>query len=117
GAGAGGGGAGGAGAGGGTRERGWAQARPRAAALGCHPRVYFEEWDEPMVSSIGWVAELIEIAGGVDVFPALSRRKNAQDRIVSGEELIAAKPDIIVRSSCRTKFVPPQLPAPPALPH
>src|SRR5262249_16422003 len=57
----------------GTLERRLAQARTRAAALERHPRVYFEEWDEPMISGIRWTAELIEIAGGVDVFPALSR--------------------------------------------
>src|SRR6266699_3881837 len=50
--------------------------------------------DELMISGIRWVAELIKIAGGVDVFPALSRRKNAKDRVVSAEELISAKPDI-----------------------
>jgi iron complex transport system substrate-binding protein len=83
-----------------------AQARERAGALTHHPRVYFEEWDEPMISGIRWVAELIEIAGGVDVFPALSARKNAKERIVSGEELIAANPDIIVGSWCGKKFVP-----------
>src|SRR5262249_8450654 len=72
------------------RERRRGQARPRAAARERRPRVYFEEWDEPMISGIRWVAELIEIAGGEDVFPALSRRKNAKDRIVSADELIAA---------------------------
>ena len=90
-----------------------AQARERAAALTRHPRVYFEEWDEPMISGIRWVAELIEIAGGVDVFPALSARKNAKERIVSGEELIAANPDIIVGSWCRKKFVPAKVAARP----
>ena len=87
-------------------ERRLAQARERAAALARHPRVYFEEWDEPMISGIGWVAELIEIAGGIDTFPALSRRKNAKERIVSGQDLIAANPDIIVGSWCGKKFVP-----------
>src|SRR5262249_41444917 len=77
-----------------TLERRLAQARTRAAALERHPRVYFEEWDEPMISGIRWTAELIEIAGGVDVFPALSRRKNAQDRIVAGQEFSAAQPHI-----------------------
>jgi iron complex transport system substrate-binding protein len=81
------------------------QARARAAALARRPRVYFEEWDEPMISGIGWVAELVEIAGGIDVFPALSRRKNAKERIVSSEDLIAANPDIIVGSWCGKKFV------------
>jgi len=87
-------------------ERRLAQARERAAALARHPRVYFEEWDEPMISGIGWVAELIEIAGGIDPFPALSRRKNAKERIVSSQDLIAANPDIIVGSWCGKKFVP-----------
>src|SRR5947209_4884523 len=96
-----------------TLERRLAQARTRAAALERHPRVYFEEWDEPMISGIRWVAELVEIAGGVDVFPALSRRKNAKDRVVSAEELIAAKPDIIVGSWCGKKFVPAKVAARP----
>jgi len=87
-------------------ERRLAQARERAAALVRRPRVYFEEWDEPMISGIGWVAELIEIAGGIDIFPALSRHKNAKERIVSGQDLIAANPDIIVGSWCGKKFVP-----------
>ena len=55
-------------------------ARRRAAALERRPRVYFEEWDEPMISGIRWVAELIEIAGGIEVFPELSKQKNARDR-------------------------------------
>src|SRR5712671_6552579 len=53
-------------------------AAANAAALKRRPRVYFEEWDEPMISSIGWVAELVEIAGGIDAFPALSRCKHAK---------------------------------------
>ena len=82
-------------------------------ALARRPRVYFEEWDEPMISGIRWVAELIEIAGGIDVFPALSRRKNARERIVSLPELIAAAPDIIVGSWCGKKFVPAKVAARP----
>jgi iron complex transport system substrate-binding protein len=68
------------------------QARERAAALKRHPRLYFEEWDEPMISGIRWVAELVEIAGGIDSFPALSARKNAKERIVSPEDVISANP-------------------------
>ena len=49
------------------------------------PRVYFEEWDEPMISGLGWVSELIEAAGGIEVFPTLAANKNAKDRIVSAE--------------------------------
>jgi iron complex transport system substrate-binding protein len=85
----------------------------RAAQLARHPRVYFEEWDEPMISGIRWVAELIEIAGGVEVFPELSRRKNAKDRIITPQQLIAAAPDIIVGSWCGKKFVPGKVAARP----
>jgi iron complex transport system substrate-binding protein len=71
-------------------------ARERAQALRRRPRVYFEEWDEPMISGIKWVSELIETAGGIEVFPALARCKNAKDRIVAADAVIAAAPDIIV---------------------
>jgi iron complex transport system substrate-binding protein len=94
-------------------ERRIEDARLRAATLARRPRVYFEEWDEPMISGIRWVAELIEIAGGIEVFPALSRRKNARERIVSLPELIAAAPDIIVGSWCGKKFVPAKVAARP----
>jgi iron complex transport system substrate-binding protein len=73
------------------------------------PRVYFEEWDEPMISGIGWVSELIGIAGGMDVFADLSTRKSAKDRIVSAEAVIAAEPDIIIGSWCGKKFRPEKL--------
>ncbi len=94
-------------------ERRLAQTRGRAAALKRRPRVYFEEWDEPIISGIGWVAELVEIAGGIDAFPALSRCKHAKERIVSGEDVIAARPDIIVGSWCGKKFVPEKVAARP----
>ena len=77
---------------------------PRPTAM--KPRVYFEEWDEPMISGIRWVSELIEIAGGVDVFPELSRMKSATERIVTPDAVIAASPDIIIGSWCGKKFVP-----------
>jgi len=80
--------------------------RARAATLKRRPRVYFEEWDEPMISGIGWVSELIGIAGGIDVFASLGAQKSAKDRIVSAEQVIAAEPDIIVGSWCGKKFVP-----------
>ena len=82
------------------------QVRVNASLLERRPRVYFEEWDAPMISGIGWVAELIAIAGGIEVFPELARRKNARDRIVSPDELIAARPDIIVGSWCGKRFAP-----------
>jgi iron complex transport system substrate-binding protein len=77
------------------------------------PRIYFEEWDEPMISGIGWVSELIEIAGGHDVFADLADRKSAKDRIVSPEAVIAARPDIVIGSWCGKKFRPEKLAARP----
>jgi iron complex transport system substrate-binding protein len=78
----------------------------RAMRLATQPRVYFEEWDDPMISGLGWVSELIAAAGGIEVFPQLAANKNAKDRIVSPAEVIAAKPDIIIGSWCGKKFVP-----------
>jgi iron complex transport system substrate-binding protein len=88
-------------------------ARTRSARLPRHPRVYFEEWDAPMISGLGWVSELVEAAGGIEVFPALSRQKNAKDRIVSAAAVIAAQPDIIVGSWCGKKFAPAKVAARP----
>jgi iron complex transport system substrate-binding protein len=85
----------------------------RALALPRRPRVYFEEWDEPMISGIAWVSELIEAAGGVEVFPQPAARKNAKDRIVLPNDVIAARPDIIVGSWCGKKFVPAKVAARP----
>ncbi len=65
--------------------------------------VYFEEWDDPMITGIRWVSELIEIAGGKDAFPKQSIQKAAVDRIVSSEQVIAAAPDIILASWCGKK--------------
>jgi iron complex transport system substrate-binding protein len=70
------------------------------------PLVYFEEWDEPMISGIGWVSELITIAGGDDIFSSLADRKSAKDRIVTSETVIAAQPDIILGSWCGKRFRP-----------
>src|SRR6187551_713258 len=85
----------------------------RSLHLARRPRIYFEEWDDPMISGIAWVSELIEAAGGVDVFPQLAVRKNAKDRIVSPDEVIAARPDVIVGSWCGKKFVPGKVTARP----
>ncbi len=88
-------------------------AHARAKQLPRRPRVYFEEWDQPMISGIGWVSELIETAGGVDVFPELAANKSAKDRIVSPEAVIAARPDIIVGSWCGKRFAPAKVAARP----
>ncbi len=68
------------------------------------PKVYFEEWDEPMISGIGWVSELIAIAGGDDIFAERAVRKSARDRIVGAEDVIHRAPDIIIGSWCGKKF-------------
>ncbi len=77
-----------------------------ASRTSSRPKVYFEEWDEPMISGIRWVSELVDIAGGSDVFPDLSREKSAKNRIVNSEQVIAAAPDIILASWCGKKVVP-----------
>jgi iron complex transport system substrate-binding protein len=64
------------------------------------PRVYFEEWDDPLISGIGWVEELIEIAGGEPVFPELRRCGKAQDRVVNAAEVVARDPEVILASWC-----------------
>jgi iron complex transport system substrate-binding protein len=80
---------------------------------GLRPLVYFEEWDEPMISGIGWVTELVEAAGGAEAFPEFARHAAAQDRIVSPEQVIAARPDIVIGSWCGKKFQPERFAARP----
>ena len=89
------------------------EVRERAAQLPRRPRVYFEEWDEPMISGLKWVSELTEAAGGIEVFPQLAVNKNAKDRIVTIDAVIAAAPDIIIGSWCGKKFVPDKVKARP----
>jgi iron complex transport system substrate-binding protein len=88
-----------------------AQARANAELRPHRPRIYFEEWDDPMISGIGWVSELIEAAGGIDVFKTLAVAKSAKDRIVSADAVIAARPNIIIGSWCGKKFVPAKVTA------
>jgi iron complex transport system substrate-binding protein len=78
--------------------------RRRSAERGAHPKVYFEEWDDPMISGIAWVSELIAIAGGNDIFAELAAGKSAKERIVSPEAVIGRAPDIIIGSWCGKKF-------------
>ncbi|OFX06471.1 MAG: cobalamin-binding protein [Alphaproteobacteria bacterium RIFCSPHIGHO2_12_FULL_66_14] len=73
------------------------------------PRVYFEEWNDPMISAIGWVSELIEVAGGEDVFQSRRGAAGARERIVTSEAVIAAQPDVILASWCGKKVVPRQI--------
>jgi iron complex transport system substrate-binding protein len=96
-----------------TLEARIAAARQRGLERPRMPRVYFEEWDDPMISGIGWVSELIAIAGGSDVFPELASRKSAKDRIVSAAAVIGRDPEIIVGSWCGKRFVPTKVAARP----
>jgi len=93
---------------------GLAQIRARAAALPRRPRVYFEEWDEPQISAIRWVSELVALAGGEDCFPELAAQPLARDRIVAdAREVPRRAPDIILGSWCGKKFQPAQVAARP----
>jgi iron complex transport system substrate-binding protein len=73
------------------------------------PKVYFEEWDDPLISGIGWVSELIEIAGGEDILPDLRFHQSAKDRIISPDLVRAAAPDVILASWCGKKVVPDKI--------
>lgn len=86
-----------------------AAAREAAEALPRRPRVYFEEWDGPLISGIGWVSELVAAAGGIDVFGDRPLGRAARERFVEPEAVIAAKPDIIVGSWCGKRFRPEQV--------
>jgi iron complex transport system substrate-binding protein len=89
-----------------TLEDGLAQASSRAECVPKRPRVFFEEWDDPLISGIGWVSELIEIAGGTDIFADRGHQGAAKDRIVTMEEVVAREPDLIIGSWCGKKFRP-----------
>jgi iron complex transport system substrate-binding protein len=81
--------------------------RAAAAQLPRRPKVYFEEWDEPIITGIRWVAELIGVAGGDDAFPELSREPLAKHRILAnGDEVVQRAPDIILGSWCGKRFRP-----------
>ena len=87
-------------------------ARDAATRRGKRPRVYFEEWDAPMISGIRWVSELISIAGGGDVFAELAQHPNAAQSIIADPaEVLRRKPDIIIGSWCGEKFRPEQVAA------
>ncbi len=83
-------------------------------ALPQRPRVYFEEWDEPPISAIRWVSELVGIAGGDDCFPELAAQPLGKDRIVADPgEIVRRNPDIVVGSWCGKKFRPEKVAARP----
>ena len=79
--------------------------RGAAAELPRHPNVYFEEWDDPPISAIQWVAELVQIAGGINCFPELAVKPLGKDRIIADPlEIVRRAPDIIFGSWCGKKF-------------
>ena len=93
-------------------EAGLAKIRRGASQFRRKPRVYFEEWDEPMISGIRWVSELVELAGGEDIFSAQSHSQAAAGRIVSdATRVIQENPDVILGSWCGKKFRPERVAA------
>jgi iron complex transport system substrate-binding protein len=86
--------------------------RAETARLPRRPRVYVEEWDDPLISGILWVSELVGIAGGEDCFPELSAQAAARDRIVADPaEVVARAPDVVIASWCGKRFRPERLAA------
>ncbi len=83
-----------------TLERGLNDIRERAATLPYRPKVFFEEWYDPLISGIRWTEELVRIAGGDPIFPELEHASLAKDRIVSSEQVIARAPEVIIGSWC-----------------
>lgn len=84
-----------------------ARGEARIARHGRRLRVYFEEWDDPLISGIRWVSELVELAGGIDVFPELARESLGKNRIVADPlEVVRRAPDVILGSWCGKKFRP-----------
>ena len=81
--------------------------RRQSASFARRPRVYFEEWDEPQISGIRWVSELVEAAGGIDCFPELAREALGKNRIIADPgEVPRRAPDVILGSWCGKKFQP-----------
>jgi iron complex transport system substrate-binding protein len=95
-------------------ETGLREVSEAAKGFASRPRVYFEEWDEPMISGIRWVSELIEIAGGEDIFPEKAREHAAAGRVVhDAGDVVRRKPEIILGSWCGKKFRPERVAARP----
>ena len=103
-----------------TRAEAWiaqcqarhAQIAQAASTWARRPRVYFEEWDEPMISAIRWVSELVTVAGGDDVFPELAVQSMGRDRVIADAlEPARRAPDLIIGSWCGKKFRPEKVAA------
>ncbi len=95
-------------------EAGLAAVRARAAQFTRRPRVYFEEWDDPLISGIRWVSELVTLAGGEECFPELAGEALGKNRIIADPaEVPRRAPDIVLGSWCGKKFRPASLAARP----
>ena len=94
-------------------ERGLEDIRASAAALPSRPKVFFEEWYDPLISGIRWTEELVRIAGGDPIFPELANASLAKDRIVSSDQVIARAPDVIIGSWCGKPVRPARIAARP----
>jgi iron complex transport system substrate-binding protein len=93
-------------------QRGLDAIATEAARLPQRPRVYFEEWDDPLITGIRWVLELVRIAGGDDIFPERAAEPLAKGRILAdGGEVVARAPDIVLGSWCGKKFRPEKVAA------
>ena len=97
-----------------TLRGGLAEIATSAATLPRRPRVYFEEWNDPLISGIGWVSELIGLAGGDDCFEELAASPDARGRIIADPgEVVRRAPDLIIGSWCGKRFAPEQVAARP----
>src|SRR5467141_2680899 len=95
-------------------EAGLGEIQKAARTFPRKPKVYFEEWDEPMISAIRWVSELVGIAGGEDVFPELSLSHAASGRVIADPRaVVERRPDVILGSWCGKKFRPERVAARP----
>ncbi|TWI09447.1 cobalamin-binding protein [Aerolutibacter ruishenii] len=95
-------------------QRGLDAIADEAARLPCRPKVYFEEWDEPLITGIRWVSELVRVAGGDDIFPERAAEPLAKGRILAdGGDVVARAPDIVLGSWCGKKFRPEKVAARP----
>ena len=92
-----------------TYRAGFADISASARTFPTRPRVYFEEWNEPLISGIEWVDELVKIAGGEPIFPELRSCRKAKDRVVSWESVIEQNPDVIFASWCGMKVKPEEI--------
>jgi len=90
-------------------EAAFGQVRASATGIPRRPRIYFEEWDDPLISGIQWVGELIDLAGGEDIFPELRTGRTGSERVVQPDEVIRRDPEIIVASWCGKKVRPERI--------